>query len=164
KGLNRFLLSMLDGLEAETAGKVAVILTAMDPNQLPAALLRSGRVELWLETRLPDAAVRREILGSHIAKLPAALQSYDFERVSDATAGFNAADLARLVADVKALYARDILRKRPVSSVDDYLAHAVDEVRKTKALIASAEQGTLATTESQRDYYGAAGQSGKASK
>ena len=57
-GLSRYLLTMLDGLESESAGKVAVILTAMNPNHLPPALLRSGRVELWLETRLPAQAAR----------------------------------------------------------------------------------------------------------
>jgi ATP-dependent 26S proteasome regulatory subunit len=34
----------------------------MDVGNLPPALIRSGRVELWLETRLPDADARREIL------------------------------------------------------------------------------------------------------
>ncbi len=38
----------------------------MDPNQMPAALLRAGRVELWLETKLPDARARQEILDSNL--------------------------------------------------------------------------------------------------
>jgi hypothetical protein len=34
------------------------MMTAMDVNQLPQALVRSGRIELWLETRLPAAESR----------------------------------------------------------------------------------------------------------
>jgi len=45
---------MLDGLESPSAQRVCVTMTAMDPGSLPPALLRSARVELWLETRLPN--------------------------------------------------------------------------------------------------------------
>jgi transitional endoplasmic reticulum ATPase len=57
-GLYRYLLTMLDGLESESAGRVCVIMTAMDVGNLPPALVRSGRIELWLEMRLPDEAAR----------------------------------------------------------------------------------------------------------
>ena len=36
---------------------------------LPPALIRSGRIELWLETRLPDPNARREILCQRIRRL-----------------------------------------------------------------------------------------------
>src|SRR5580704_3053682 len=54
-GLYRYLLTKMDGLESASAGRVCVMMTAMEPADLPAAMLRSGCVELWLETRLPDA-------------------------------------------------------------------------------------------------------------
>ena len=154
-GLNRYLLTMLDGLETETAGKVAVILTAMDPNQMPAALLRAGRVELWLETKLPDARARQEILESNLAKLPEKLGSYDAERVKKLTAGFNAADIARVVADVKALYAADVIREIKPATLDSYFDRAAAEIRRTKELIVSAQAGTLETTEPHGNFYGA---------
>ena len=47
---------MIDGLESESAGRVCVMMTAMDVGRLPPALVRSGRVELWLEMKLPDRA------------------------------------------------------------------------------------------------------------
>lgn len=103
-------------------GKVAVILTAMDPNQMPAALLRANRVELWLETKLPDARARQEILESNLAKLLERLGSYDAERVKAATNGFNAADISRVVADVKALYAADVIRDVKPATLDSYFA------------------------------------------
>ncbi len=48
-GFYRYLATMLDGLESASAERVCVMMTAMDPGSLPPALLRSGRVELWLE-------------------------------------------------------------------------------------------------------------------
>jgi transitional endoplasmic reticulum ATPase len=61
-GLYRYLLTKLDGLESASADRVCVMMTAMDAASLPPALVRSGRIELWLETRLPDAAARRTIV------------------------------------------------------------------------------------------------------
>ena len=46
RGLYRYLLTMLDGLESESAGRICVMMTAMNVANLPAALTRSGRVEL----------------------------------------------------------------------------------------------------------------------
>jgi ATP-dependent 26S proteasome regulatory subunit len=39
---------MMDGLESASSERVCVVITAMDATTLPPALLRSGRVELWL--------------------------------------------------------------------------------------------------------------------
>ena len=69
-GLYRYLLTMLDGLESETAGRVCVMMTAMDVSNLPPALVRSGRVELWLQTRLPDSEARANLMRKHLAGLP----------------------------------------------------------------------------------------------
>ena len=61
-GLYRYLLTMLDGLESKSAARVCVMMTAMDVGNLPPALIRSGRVELWLEMSLPDESARRAII------------------------------------------------------------------------------------------------------
>ena len=61
-GLYRYLLTMLDGLESKSASNVCVIMTAMDLGNIPPALVRSGRIELWLEMRLPDAVSRRRLI------------------------------------------------------------------------------------------------------
>ena len=47
-GFYRYLLTMLDGLESASAERVCVMMTAMDVGHLPPALIRSGRIELWL--------------------------------------------------------------------------------------------------------------------
>jgi predicted AAA+ superfamily ATPase len=70
RGFYRYLLTMLDGLESASAERVCVMMTAMDVNSLPPAMVRSGRIELWLETKLPDEAARASILRDKLAKLP----------------------------------------------------------------------------------------------
>jgi transitional endoplasmic reticulum ATPase len=143
--LNRYLLTMLDGLESESAGKIAVIMTAMDPNHLPVPLLRSGRVELWLETKLPAESTRLEIVAAFLTGLPDRLANCDMEKIASMTVGFNAADMKRVVADVKALYARDVLRAKDTAHADRYFAEAADNVRRNKDVWKLAEAGKLDT-------------------
>src|SRR5687768_13457704 len=83
-GLYRFLLTMLDGLESKTAGRICLIMTAMDVGNLPPALVRSGRIELWLETRLPPVEARAAILGDLCGGLPAAVGDVDVSAIAAA--------------------------------------------------------------------------------
>jgi len=55
------------------------LITAMDATTLPAALLRSGRVELWLSTRLPDARACETILRERLGALPRAFPAANAE-------------------------------------------------------------------------------------
>ena len=107
RGLYRYLLTMLDGLESESAGRVCVMMTAMNVASLPTALIRSGRVELWLEMKLPNVEARTQILTRHIGELPPELRKVDVAALIPATEGFTGADLKRLVDDGKTLYAYD---------------------------------------------------------
>src|SRR6266567_2387818 len=95
-GLYRYLLTMLDGLESESAGGVCLMLTAMDVGGLPPALVRSGRIELWLETRLPDEAARVALLGDLCRQLPPALGDVNVEALARATDTLSGADLKRV--------------------------------------------------------------------
>src|SRR5579872_1345653 len=81
RGFYRYLLTMLDGLESASAERVCVMMTAMNVSSLPQAVLRSGRVELWLETRLPDALARAAILSQKLAGLPEPLSGADVEKL-----------------------------------------------------------------------------------
>jgi SpoVK/Ycf46/Vps4 family AAA+-type ATPase len=138
-GLYRYLLTLLDGLESETAGRVCVMMTVMDVAALPPALVRSGRVELWLDLRLPDAAARAAILSQHLADLPSAIASVDPQQLAAAADGFTGADLKRLVEDGKSLYAYDRARgERPQPAIDYFLA-AIETVRANKQRYAEAE-------------------------
>ena len=136
-GLVRYLLSLLDGLESETASNVCVMMTAMDPSKVPAALLRSGRVELWLETRTPDATTRARILQRWMGTELPGHQAVDYALLSHATEGFTAADLRRVVGDATALYAEDLVDGRAASDALTYALRANNEIVAVRARMAT---------------------------
>lgn len=132
QGLYRYLLTMLDGLESESAGRVCVMMTAMNVADLPAALIRSGRVELWLEMKTPNAEARGQILADQAAKLPAELRDLDMAAVVNITEEFTGSDLKRVIEDGKALYAYDQVKKATGKPTTDYFLSAVETVRENK--------------------------------
>jgi transitional endoplasmic reticulum ATPase len=138
-GLYRYLLTMLDGLESKSAGRVCVMMTAMDVGNLPPALIRSGRIELWLEMQLPDDAARSAILSQHLSAAPAPLCDALIPSIVDATAEFTGADLKRTVEDGKALYAFDLVSSAAVEPVTAYFVRAAESVRASKEKYAQAE-------------------------
>jgi ATP-dependent 26S proteasome regulatory subunit len=137
-GAYRYLLTMLDGLESKSAGRVCVIFTANDVGKLPPALVRSGRIELWLELPLPDAAARAAILERWLASLPENLRPVDIQRLVAASEGCTGADLKRAVEDGKALYASDRAHDRPLKSLTDYFLAAIATLREDKQAYARA--------------------------
>jgi SpoVK/Ycf46/Vps4 family AAA+-type ATPase len=139
RGLYRYLLTMLDGLESESAGRVCVMLTAMTVAHLPPALVRSGRVELWLEMKLPDDEARRSILSDHITGLPAVLREVDLACLSAASEGFTGSDLKRMVEDGKGLYTYDRAHSHPARTPTEYFLSALESVRQNKERYNAAE-------------------------
>jgi len=139
RGLYRYLLTMLDGLESESAGRVCVMMTAMNIANLPPALIRSGRIELWLEMKLPDAEARTQILTRHVTELPPELRTVDLGTLIPATEGFTGADLKRLVEDGKAIYAYDKAKQLNLNAPADYFLKAVESVQENKQRYADAE-------------------------
>jgi ATP-dependent 26S proteasome regulatory subunit len=115
------------------------MMTVMDVGAVPPALVRSGRVELWLEMRLPDLAARLAILRRQLAGLPPALSGVDVVRLATATDTFSGADLKRLVEDGKALFVYDKAQGHPVKPATDYFLAAVETVRANKHRYAQAE-------------------------
>jgi transitional endoplasmic reticulum ATPase len=142
-GLYRYLLTMLDGLESESSGRVCVMMTAMNVASLPAALIRSGRVELWLEMKLPDEQARSQILSRHFADLPGEIQNINASALMPGTDGFTGADLKRMIEDGKALYAYDKAQGVNMKLPTDYFLKAIDEVRENKKRFAEAEAQAL---------------------
>lgn len=123
-GLYRYLLTMLDGLEGQSNGRVCVMLTAMELQHIPPALMRSGRVELWLQMRYPDAAARVELLRRLCSGLPAGIAPINFEAAASATQGCSGADLKRQFNDAKTLLAWDRHQQIAERSFADYLVDA----------------------------------------
>ncbi len=139
RGLYRYLLTMLDGLESEGSARVCVMMTAMNLGHPPPALVRSGRVELWLEMKLPDAAARARILEKLTANLPADLKNLDAAQVIESTGDFTGADVKRLVEDAKRLYAYDRGRGFAARAATEYFAEAAAGVRENKQRYQAAE-------------------------
>jgi ATP-dependent 26S proteasome regulatory subunit len=131
---------MLDGLESTSAGRVCVMLTAMDISHLPPALIRSGRIELWLEMRLPDEAARAGILARLLGSSPAFDGQVDTGRLAAATDGFTGADIKRLVEDGKLLLAADRVKNLPVRPLTTYFLEAVETVVQSRQRYAEAEE------------------------
>jgi transitional endoplasmic reticulum ATPase len=129
-GLYRYLLTMLDGIESAGAERVCVIMTAMNPGSLPPAMLRSGRVELWLETRLPDASAREAILRERLADIPGPLAQADIACVAEAAHGLTGADLKAVVEDAKLLFAHDVSVSAPIHAAEKYFLDAIREVKE----------------------------------
>jgi transitional endoplasmic reticulum ATPase len=137
-GFYRYLLTILDGIESEEASRLTVILTAMEIAYLPPALIRSGRVELWLEMKQPDAEARRRILEARLARALPEPVEHDLEPIVAATDGLTGADLRRLVEDAKNTWAHAIANDRTDPFQDHLLAAAAD-VAKNKTMLAEAE-------------------------
>ncbi len=138
-GLYRYLLTALDGLESESNKRVCIMMTTMDVSSVPAALVRSGRIELWLETSLPDVKARLEILSDHASKLPPQLRGVDVDHLAAQTDGLTGADLRRLIQDGKILYAYDLSRNRPTENIVNYFEQAIETIRSNKEKYLEAE-------------------------
>ncbi len=124
----RYLLTMLDGLESASAGRVCVMMTTMDVSSLPAAVVRSGRIELWLETRLPDEAARAVILSEKLAAVPPPLGQADVGSLARASRGLTGADLKSAVEDAKLVFAYDKATGRVLRPVEEYFMEAIESI------------------------------------
>lgn len=130
--LYRHLLSQLDGMHSKGKGDVCVMLTAMDVKDLPPALIRSGRVELWLEVTLPDVKARTEILLSRCGKLLERFPDLNVERIAEATENLTGADLRRLVEDAKNQIAYRLMNDGAAMGVTDEFLKAAKALTKHK--------------------------------
>jgi len=140
-GLYRYLLTKLDGLESKSANSVCVILTAMDLGNIPPALVRSGRIELWLETHLPNDAARRALLERLILDKLTISDASAWPAMIENSHGMSGADLKRVVQDAKLKMASDIVKQRDVANSEVYLLGAIDAlVESRKAYVAGVKR------------------------
>ena len=156
-GLYRYLLTILDGLESASAGRVCLMMTAMDVGNMPPALVRSGRIELWLETRLPSLDARRAILAEHCARLPAAVGEVNVAALAAASEGLSGADLKRVVEDGKLLFAYERQKRGSAEPSTTYFARAIETVRRNKEQYAAAEARARARHPNRPSFFDAFG-------
>jgi transitional endoplasmic reticulum ATPase len=135
-GLYRYLLTVLDGLESTSLQRVCIMMTAMELKHIPPALIRSGRVELWLETSLPNEAARIELLKRLTKGLPESMTSFDVSTVAQAADRCTPADLKRLVNDAKTAYAWAQHHNRLKDSFTVYMLDAIAKLKAMKGLYA----------------------------
>jgi len=114
----RAFLTILDGIETNKRSDVCVILTCMNMRKVPSSLLRGGRLEMSLITRLPDKKKREIILERSLNKMYHILYNYDknlaaaikpyitqqfISDISNKMTDWNCADIHRCVHDVSRL-------------------------------------------------------------
>lgn len=143
----RFLLGHLDGITSrgQQQDDVVVMLTGQDVKWMASMLLRSGRIELWLKTNLPNPIQKRDILKKYINEDKGALKLLGKENMLPDVRGaaqcsdrFCCADLRRIVGDAKILAAWD--RKKLTANGkeaelkhgSEYLQEAAEAVRDMK--------------------------------
>lgn len=143
-GLYRYLLTMLDGLESKSNAQITIVLTAMNIGSLPPALIRSGRVELWLEMNLPDEPARAAIIRATIQSLPMELSEDEVQRLAAKTKKFTGADLRRIVTDAKNLYGYDIALEKTPKGFFFYFDEAIEQLLKHRAQFDNAPAYTAA--------------------
>jgi len=143
-GLYRYLLTMLDGLESVENAQITVILTAMNIGSLPSALIRSGRIELWLPMELPDAGARAAILQDQLERTPPYLRLVEMESVVEKTGGFTGADIKRLVTDAINLYGYEVAKEQEPHAPLAYFDEAIERLVKHRERLETAPAFTSA--------------------
>lgn len=143
-GLYRYLLTMLDGLESVENAQITVILTAMNIGSLPPALIRSGRIELWLPMELPDDEARRAILRDQLERTPPHLRQVDIKPLVEKTEGFTGADLKRLITDAINLYGYEVAKEQDPREPLTYFAEAIERLVKHRERLEAAPSFTSA--------------------
>lgn len=135
--LTRFLLSQMDGLCTTVEAPVVVVMAAADAKSLPPAILRSGRIELWLKTEKPKTRERKAMLQHYVdAACRSSGQGVDellraplqLEEVVVACEDFVPADLRRLVSDARNVAAAESAKR----SGGEYLREAAEDLRAMK--------------------------------
>lgn len=143
-GLYRYLLTMLDGLESKSNAQVTVMFTAMNIGSLPPALIRSGRVELWLEMKLPDVPARTAMLKALIAGTVLQLAEKELDQLAELTYDCSGADLKRIVADARNLHGFDVAMEEPIRPAFAYFNQAIEQLRANRERLAAAPAFTAA--------------------
>ncbi len=135
----RFLLSKMDGMTSYRArnGKhVTIVMTCESPKTLPEALIRSGRIELWLKLERPKGRQRLEILRKLTGDSPAPevrdIPLGDLRTVADRTEEFSPADLRRIVKDTVNALAFERSKGRTPAPAGELLEQAAEDLRKMR--------------------------------
>jgi SpoVK/Ycf46/Vps4 family AAA+-type ATPase len=131
-GFYRYLLTLLDGLESKTNKNITIVMTTMYLSSIPDALIRSGRVELWLEMKLPNEIARTAILKTHLNESKLRPNAEELAKIVADTDGFTGADLKRLVCDTQNRYGYDVLNKEEIKPALNYFELSLERLKKLR--------------------------------
>lgn len=143
-GLYRYLLTMLDGLESKSNEQVTIMLTAMNIGSLPPALIRSGRVELWLETRLPDLAARQLIIQQQLKGKYLQLKTAELLDFANLVEGLTGSDIQRVMTDARNLQGYEAAQGIAQKSAIKYFKDAFLQLQQQRQQLAEAPAFTAA--------------------
>lgn len=143
-GLYRYLLTMLDGLESKSNEQVTIMLTAMNIGSLPPALIRSGRVELWLETRLPDLAARQLIIEKQLKGKYLQLTTVELADFASLMEGLTGSDIQRVMTDARNLHGYETAQGLSKKDAFKYFKDAFLQLQKQRQQLAEAPAFTAA--------------------
>ena len=116
----RSFLTILDGVDNMKRNDICVIVTCMDMRTIPKSLIRGGRLEMVLVTKLPDYSERLRVIELGLSSIRNSLVKHDMNisvriynfmtgsnlsSLSHKMAGWNYADVNRCVND----FARDLI-------------------------------------------------------
>ncbi len=126
EGVSQRLLGSFITWLAERSAPVFIVATANDASQLPAELLRKGRLDEIFFVDLPDQAVRETIFQIHLQKRDLDPAEFDLGVLSQLSEGFSGAEIEQAI--VASLY-----RAAAVNQVLDD-EHLQDELASTYPL------------------------------
>ncbi len=132
EGFYRYLLTLLDGLESKANKGITVVMTTMLLSSIPDALIRSGRIELWLEMKLPNEEARMDILKTYLSKGKLQPSKTELATIIKETDGFTGADLKRLVSDAVNIYGYDMVKKNKIQKPLVYFEKALERLKKLR--------------------------------
>ena len=149
----RAFLTILDGIETNKRNDVCIILTCMNLRNVPSSLLRGGRLEMTLITRLPDRKKIQTILQRSLNRMCQTLVGYNVEIalkisnqitpnfISDLSvkmSGWNCADIHRCVNDVTRL----IVAKKG-THISELFEKCIRQIRQQYTLCGKCESTNL---------------------
>ncbi|PVD34765.1 hypothetical protein C0Q70_06042 [Pomacea canaliculata] len=112
------LITLLDELAHKESKVVCYVLgITSKPDSIDPALRRAGRLDYEIETSVPSAAERLQILKAHLHDVPHNISETDLKAVSDAAHGFVGADLTALLKKAKLCAVRRLSQKEGMMHV-----------------------------------------------
>ncbi|MCK4349010.1 MAG: AAA family ATPase, partial [Thermoplasmatales archaeon] len=143
------LLTELDGVEE--LEKVAIIAATNKPELVDKALLRHGRIDLKIETPIPDEESRVEIFKVHTRAMPLD-KTFDLKKWAKKTKGWTGADIAAMCreAGMQAMREHKLGKNKDAKVTDEHFNQAFNVVQddlligqfnKEKPIIAEYNKG-----------------------